>query len=932
MAEESVRGIPKELKELLVKNTPDFKNLFEIETNSQEGYVVIGSYQGIKKCAVKYILLDNIAENIEKELKESRISDKITLMGNITDSVKSEITLLSTLYHPHLVRILRHGAISIDPIEANARKPFYSYYIMMEFAEGDPILKALDRLMASPSLIIRALQQLFATVAFLHDCGVLHTDLKSDNVMLYTRDLVSGSTEINTTMIDLGSAVVVDLEKFKAHLSSPGENDKFSEINSTIMKQFPGNPDKILLRFDEKTVPKNCNSVKRLPGTSFQDREYVKEKLFPVKDLLSLSLIVSNVKEKVKDQLGKLSLEGESYESPSIPVQSATGKHLYDQLVKGLSIISDRLCNDYYIKRAKSPDKAVAEALKDLERIDPTYLSMTEIPELSTEHPHVNGIMLMDQMVWLSPSIQSLIYHPYFNRLFFVPQLEFEYLVFPDARYSRGVHSLLTFHYARRAILLLLSDVTFRLSVTKELILGTMIFSLLHDIGHYPLSHMFEDMTGFNGVKSDDDMFPLLIGKEKSTFFSIPNNRGFTSLYDTIVKRFSRDVADYIMKIWACVDGNEESRRAFDESVRDERQRFIIRLLSGIISSATDVDKIAYLTHDSKSTGAKYGLVVDPDIFLYNLTFPDYDSKVEKIISDLDKKSKELPVLFIKDSALTNAETIVMARYWMISRVYWHRTNRAITSAFKFVISEIIKNNQSFFQEYISNCFYYSETQALEYLCQYYEKVVDLSTHFNPLSDLAKYRSRDSIFMRAIVFSSSGGMHAEAERKKDIATYHKLSELASKGLTITLTYKITDKLSEILSKNEGGDKKWVEEARINPGLFTRDGNGSSRLKYGTVLLDIPRKMRDKLYVDNIILVPGEGKNEEFLNLSQKSIIFGKEGKSIEAEFLDQAKKYRIFIHRELYSLFSKYNANGDIKREISDIINNFEPSEGGSDA
>ncbi len=90
--------------------------------------------------------------------------------------------------------------------------------------------------------------------------------------------------------------------------------------------------------------------------------------------------------------------------------------------------------------------------------------------------------------IGISRTEQELIDTPSFQRLRNLKQLGLASLVYPNATHSRFAHSLGVFHIMGRIIDLLLRRDILSNGDRKKLRLA----ALLHDIGHYPYSHLFE--------------------------------------------------------------------------------------------------------------------------------------------------------------------------------------------------------------------------------------------------------------------------------------------------------------------------------------------------------------------------------------------------------------------------------------------------------
>src|SRR5215510_5506988 len=79
---------------------------------------------------------------------------------------------------------------------------------------------------------------------------------------------------------------------------------------------------------------------------------------------------------------------------------------------------------------------------------------------------------------------------PFFQRLRRIKQLAGAHLVYPSAQHSRFEHSVGSMHLAGLTGEHLLQEGTIE---SKETIQELRIASLLHDIGHGPFSHLFEE-------------------------------------------------------------------------------------------------------------------------------------------------------------------------------------------------------------------------------------------------------------------------------------------------------------------------------------------------------------------------------------------------------------------------------------------------------
>jgi len=253
------------------------------------------------------------------------------------------------------------------------------------------------------------------------------------------------------------------------------------------------------------------------------------------------------------------------------------------------------------------------------------------------------------------PSISQLLGTLPLIRLTRIKQLAHTFLVYPSAIHSRFEHSIGVYHLAG-----LMAD---RLNLEKERKEIVQLAALLHDIGHGPYSHPFEEvMVSVTGDEnfSHEDAAKVIIE------------------YDDSLKNL---LCDKKIKGIVEIYGNQ------GQSLESE-----------IISGSIDADKLDYLRRDSYHTGVAYG-IFDIERILRTLT----------PIEEGDRK-----FLGILEKGMYALESYRLARYSMHTQVYEHKT-RLITDdmfirAVKLSIEEGIldpdsinprKNPELFVREYL---------------------------------------------------------------------------------------------------------------------------------------------------------------------------------------------------------------------------------------
>ena len=125
----------------------------------------------------------------------------------------------------------------------------------------------------------------------------------------------------------------------------------------------------------------------------------------------------------------------------------------------------------------------------------PRMSSIFEIPEIVALDAGGGLIRIPPGLdVPLTPRVRRIIDTPPFRRLAKVNQLGFVSLIYPAAIHTRFEHSLGVYRLALLFLKRLAHDARFAEAISPrdaELFIAA---ALLHDIGHYPYSHLVEDL------------------------------------------------------------------------------------------------------------------------------------------------------------------------------------------------------------------------------------------------------------------------------------------------------------------------------------------------------------------------------------------------------------------------------------------------------
>lgn len=244
-----------------------------------------------------------------------------------------------------------------------------------------------------------------------------------------------------------------------------------------------------------------------------------------------------------------------------------------------------------------------------------------------------------------------------FQRLRRIKQLSMGQVTYPNATHSRFVHSLGVFRIMQRVIEVAGKDDAIPLDDEKKQNLR--FAALLHDIGHYPYSHLMEKI---DTVLLTED---LVKTAEKLTVDAARSNfPDHEELGQTIVTN-QEDILDVL----GSKERAERIAKLFRRTTTEDAQ------LSKLLHSSLDTDRLDYLLRDSRAAGVPYG-EVDINYLLNNLHI-----------------SKE-GMLGIKARALPAAEQFLLARYFMYRTVYYHKTTVALEECCRQLLRRIRHRGQ----------------------------------------------------------------------------------------------------------------------------------------------------------------------------------------------------------------------------------------------
>jgi uncharacterized protein len=238
--------------------------------------------------------------------------------------------------------------------------------------------------------------------------------------------------------------------------------------------------------------------------------------------------------------------------------------------------------------------------------------------------------------------VQSLLDTREVQRLRRVRQLGLASLVYPGGEHSRFAHGIGAAHIMlglQARIRVCQGDLPPEQRLDEEAGLEGLAAALLHDLGHGPFSHLFEEV--------------------------LPHARHHEQWTQDIILDDSTEVHRQLEKV---------SRGMSDRVAALLRGDYRLGYLSRSVSGTLDVDRADYLLRDSHMTGVRYGLY-DLDWLVQSLTFAQLG---RNWVLAIDGR-KGLPPI----------ESFFFGRHFMYEQVYHHKVTRAAESLVRAIFMRV---------------------------------------------------------------------------------------------------------------------------------------------------------------------------------------------------------------------------------------------------
>ncbi len=238
-----------------------------------------------------------------------------------------------------------------------------------------------------------------------------------------------------------------------------------------------------------------------------------------------------------------------------------------------------------------------------------------------------------------------------FQRLRHLKQLQMGHVTYPNATHTRFAHCLGTLAIMQRV--LAVADLP---SLTPEEKADLRLAALLHDVGHYPYSHLMERVE-------DARLAEEFVGQEGRR--TLDRSRPPYPNHDTVGRYIVTGQQDLL----EAIGSPDRAERVADIFTRTHVTGADVQL-SKLIHSSLDLDRLDYLLRDSQSAGVPYGNI-DINYLLNSLRISGSG------------------MLGVAEKALPAAEHCLFARFFMHQTVYYHKTTFGLEEACRQLLKRL---------------------------------------------------------------------------------------------------------------------------------------------------------------------------------------------------------------------------------------------------
>jgi len=575
---------------------------------------------------------------------------RLARLRELLPVLRGERERLASVSHQNVIRVYGSGEVSFQ----FTGEPFVFPYFIMEYLDPvDDFDKAIlnNRRTLTAAQLIAYFRDAVTGISVLHESGIVHCDIKPGNLLI-----APGRQALVT---DLGYAKYI------------GRYSDDPTLTETRFTRAYGHPGLVAFLVDERDPDAN---VSKPPRKGIASRF----------DLFAYGRTMQDVLYRLREREKNDPPREDGFRSILTEYQwsylSIISKRLLDGQVErtGTDIRSDLISGFGEREMKTLRYDSAAEAIEDFEKLLHLYDLEGRIPELNPFQSRY--IQIPHCRVPLTDRVREIVEHPAFARLGQVSQLGFVSNVYPGAVHTRLEHVYGSYANCCDYIRALWYDehnCLFQSIMSQKDLETGLLAALLHDIAQYPMAH---DLTEVASEFDHQDFTKRVL------------HRHYLGTEESLAAVVSSEWEIDVDRVLSVLAPNDQS------TVKD-------LILHSIIDGPIDCDKLDYIKRDSSHLGLNFGLAIDHERLLRNLTVV-YKSEVQK---DKDGRIKEIlqfAEIGVREKALVIANSLLQARADMFAQVYWQHTARAMKAMLAHAVRGLLAEMDEKAQETFRREFY----------------------------------------------------------------------------------------------------------------------------------------------------------------------------------------------------------------------------------
>jgi len=378
---------------------------------------------------------------------------------------------------------------------------------------------------------------------------------------------------------------------------------------------------------------------------------------------------------------------------------------------------------------------------------------------------------------------RAIVSEPSFQRLRRIRQLAWTDYVYPGAMHTRFEHSLGVMHTAtllydairQNSREVLESELAYNEDGLKRDRQLVRLAALLHDVGHGPFSHAAEELLP---TRDDDTRY-----KHEDYSAAIVRTKLRSAIEDHPLS------PNY--------DFKAEDVASFLEGSAKAKQTLFWR---DLIDGQMDADRMDYLLRDSYHAGVQYGR--------FDL------QRVIHTMQAIPGRDGGAPRLGIGEGGFHGAEALVLARYFMFTQVYFHKTRVACDVHLRGTLKELLPGG-------------------------IFPKPSD--------ADLDQYLTWDDWRVLGLLSDGKGGEHGQRLTSRDLfrRIYH--TPEVSTLQDLDCLRKIRDELGDLVAAEEPASKSWYKTGTPDIPVVSERKEIAPLSKHSSVLANLKANNQVQVY-------------------------------------------------------------------------------------